>query len=279
METKANYVLAGLFIVISIIGAIIYSVFNSSWLNTNSVYPLDIYIKSSISGLNVGSQVLFNGIVIGKVNELSFNVNDLNSVVAHCSVEDSAPIRPSTIAELSYVGITGTVSINLRGGDIRDPLLFALAQNIQPYKTPMLYAQDAGINKLMSLSGTTLEQVNVTLKHIDKLLAEFHAPLNKSLNNIAKFSETLNKKSKAFDDLTNQSKITLNSIQKAANSINNMFSNSSSRGFRSLEQKLTNSAKTIDKIEQDAHSLSKNPQRIIWGNGRGDNVPIFGAGS
>ncbi|GEM_PF-4005752 len=279
METKANYILAGLFIVISLIVAIIYSALNSSWLNTDSVYPLDIYIKNSISGLNVGSQVLFNGIVIGRVDELSFDANDLNSVIAHCSVEKSAPIRPSTIAELSYIGITGTASINLRGGDIRDPLLFILAQNTQPYKTPMLYAQDAGINKLMSLSGTTLKQVNVTLKHIDKLLAEFRAPLNKSLNNIADFSETLKNKGKDFDDLTAQSKTTLSSIQKAANSINNMFSNSTSLGFKSLEQKLTNSVKTIDKIEQDAHNLSKNPQRIIWGKSRGDNVPIFGAGN
>lgn len=278
METRANYVLAGLFIILSLAVALFYSVLNSSWFNDNKKYPLDIYMKSSISGLNVGSQVLFNGIAVGEVTQLDFDPQDLNVVIAHCIIEEIAPIRPSTIAELSYVGITGTAYINLHGGDIKDPLLFVLAENTKPYKIPKLYAQETGINKLMSLSGDTLQEVNNTLQHIDTLLAEFREPLTRSLNNIAVFSESLKNKSKDFENITEQSKTTLYSIQKAANTINNMFSTSTKIGLKSLQDKITESTKSIDRIEESAHSLSKNPQRIIWGQGRGDDVPIFGEG-
>lgn len=279
METKANYILAGLFIVLSIIVAIFYSMLNTSWFNSQKEHSLDIYIKSSISGLNVGSQVLFNGIVVGKVVQLSFDEVDLNTVIAHCIINDNAPIRPSTIAELGYVGITGTAYINLHGGEAKEPLLFALAEKTQPYNIPKLYARNAGINKLMSLSSNTLEQVDVTLQHIDKLLVEFREPLKQSLNNIAIFSESLRKKRKDFENIADQSKATLYSMQKAANTINNMFSTSTKIGLKSLQDKLTESTKTFDRIEESAHNLSKNPQRVIWGHGRGDDVPIFGTGN
>lgn len=76
--------------------------------------------QGSVSGLDRGSKVAFNGVPIGKVKEIGFTPQDLSRirVVLQISTPDEVlPILDDTRVSLKYVSIiTGTLYVELKGG-------------------------------------------------------------------------------------------------------------------------------------------------------------------
>jgi phospholipid/cholesterol/gamma-HCH transport system substrate-binding protein len=91
METRANYVVIGLFTLAVIVGAFgfIY------WFNTiggaGERANYRIVFDGSVSGLRTGASVLFNGIRVGEVTELRLDPAQPRAVVAVVSLEKCAP--------------------------------------------------------------------------------------------------------------------------------------------------------------------------------------------
>ena len=100
METRANYVVIGLFTLAVIVGAFgfIY------WFNTiggageRAAYR--IVFDGSVSGLRTGASVLFNGIRVGEVTELKLDPAQPRAVVAMVSLEKSVSVRSDTAVSL-----------------------------------------------------------------------------------------------------------------------------------------------------------------------------------
>src|SRR3981081_585122 len=113
METRANYVLIGLFTLAVILGGfgVVY------WCNQiGARAPYRIVFEGSVSGLRTGASVLFNGIRVGEVTALKLDPAAPRAVVAMVAVEKSVAVRSDTAVSLEYQGVTGTGSIALRGG-------------------------------------------------------------------------------------------------------------------------------------------------------------------
>ena len=123
METRANYVLMGLFTLAVIVGGFGFVY----WFNTiggvgdRAVYR--IVFEGSVSGLRTGASVLFNGIRVGEVTELKLDPTAPRAVVAMVSLEKAVAVRADTAVSLEYQGVTGTASIALRGGSTDAPAL------------------------------------------------------------------------------------------------------------------------------------------------------------
>ncbi len=76
----------------------------------------------SVSGLNKGSTVEFQGVPVGSVEDI--RVTEANTVRVKISVRpDVATIRKGVRAQLSSRGIAGIAFIQLSGGEEGDPLL------------------------------------------------------------------------------------------------------------------------------------------------------------
>src|SRR5262249_51769760 len=116
METRANYVLIGLFTLAVIAGAFGFVY----WVNTiggaGGRQTSRIVSDGSVSGLRTGASVLFNGIRVGEVTELRLDPARPRAVVATVSLEKSVAVRADTAVSLEYQGVTGTASIALRRG-------------------------------------------------------------------------------------------------------------------------------------------------------------------
>src|ERR1700704_2873663 len=135
METRANYVLMGLFTLAVIVGGFGFVY----WFNTiggvgdRAVYR--IVFEGSVSGLRTGASVLFNGIRVGEVTELKLDPTAPRAVVAMVAIDKSVAVRADTWVSLEYQGVTGTASIALKGG----------SQSAQPPpRTPPPLRADAG---------------------------------------------------------------------------------------------------------------------------------------
>src|SRR5258708_30215502 len=114
METRANYVLMGLFTLAVILGGFGFVY----WFNTiggagdRAVYR--IVFEGSVSGLRTGASVLFNGIRVGELTELRLDPAAPRSVVATVTIEKTVAVRADTPVNLQYQGRTRTASIALR---------------------------------------------------------------------------------------------------------------------------------------------------------------------
>ena len=76
MQKKNSYKAAGLFVLIGLIslGAVVFH-FVSKKFSLNSDELVVMYFEESISGLSVGSSVVFKGVEVGKVAKIKLLAN------------------------------------------------------------------------------------------------------------------------------------------------------------------------------------------------------------
>jgi len=91
METRAPYALIGLF-VLAAVGAVfgfVYWMHNTGGLGERAVYR--VRFEHSVSGVLVGSAVMFNGIRVGEVTDLKIGMDNPQQVTATISVSPATP--------------------------------------------------------------------------------------------------------------------------------------------------------------------------------------------
>ena len=106
METKANYVRVGLFTMLVIalsFGFVYWAIFATSG---SERVRLLVRIEGSVTGLQQGSQVLFNGLPVGSVKALRLDSNNPEVVIATTEVDPDLPIKASTQANIGFQGLT-----------------------------------------------------------------------------------------------------------------------------------------------------------------------------
>ena len=115
METKANYVLVGIFTLVAIVAAFAFVYWTATIGDRGETAPLRIRILGSAAGLTRGSEVLFNGVKVGTVQRVYIDVNDPSIAIADTEVDRLTPITKSTKADIGIAGLTGQAKIELQG--------------------------------------------------------------------------------------------------------------------------------------------------------------------
>ena len=106
METRARYASIGLFM-LAVIGAsfaFVYWLENKGGFGEREAYR--VQFESSVSGLLIGSAVLFNGIRVGEVTGISLNPEEPQQVIATISVLKDTPIREDTRVNVAWANQT-----------------------------------------------------------------------------------------------------------------------------------------------------------------------------
>jgi phospholipid/cholesterol/gamma-HCH transport system substrate-binding protein len=148
-----------------------------------------VTFKSPVSGLLVGSGVLFNGIRVGEVTELALSAADPTQVQATIAVDPATPVRADTKVGIDFQGLTGAPVILLSGGSAAAPALAAGGDAM-----PTLAAEpDAG----QSLTQTA----RATLQRFDGILAENAEAVRATMANLKTFSDALARNSDRVDNV------------------------------------------------------------------------------
>ena len=74
------------------------------------------YVNQPVSGLQVGSSVKYQGIQIGRVDDIRFDEDEPSRVIVVLSLKKGTPIKSDVEAQLAMVGITGMRQVELIGG-------------------------------------------------------------------------------------------------------------------------------------------------------------------
>src|SRR5262245_64808249 len=115
METRANYVVIGLFTLAVIAGGfgLVYCFSRPGDGGERAVYR--VVFDGAVSGLRTGGWVLFNGIKVGEVSDLKLNPENPRQVVATIVVDKAVPMRADTRVGLDFQGLTGIESLSVQG--------------------------------------------------------------------------------------------------------------------------------------------------------------------
>ena len=98
METKANYVAVGVFVLVCVLGLVVALL----WLGGAQYSEEYAYYQTSftgaVTGLGTGTPVRYNGITVGTVSKLNFDPDDPKKVIVIMQLEPSIPLGTDAIA-------------------------------------------------------------------------------------------------------------------------------------------------------------------------------------
>lgn len=181
MESKANYTIVGLIVLMLSAGLLSVSLWLSVGFHKKEYAYYTVYLHEAASGLSEKAPVKYNGVQVGFVNKIKLSKNDPRQVEIVLSIEKGTPITTSTTATLISQGITGVSYLGLSAAT--SDLTPIQKMPGEPY--PVIPAKPSLFNQLDTAIKEVSENVNKLTNQAQKVFSKENAEyLNKSLENI-----------------------------------------------------------------------------------------------
>jgi phospholipid/cholesterol/gamma-HCH transport system substrate-binding protein len=276
METRANYILIGLFTLATVLGAFGFVYWFHHVGGTGERMTYRVIFQGPIGGLRSGASVTFNGIRVGEVTELSLDPKDPKNSLATISIDATTPVRADTEVALDSQGLTGIAVLALRGGSASAGPLTAKSEDI-----PLLSAGSSASQDMMAAARDVARRIDAvlienqqtlknSLKNIEtftEMLAKNSDSLSKSVKNIETFTDALAKNSEKVDRIL----VSVDSLLAEKGDVPEAV-----RAFRTLADNLdkkldglvVDGRRTLNTIDRAVRNFDANPSRIIFGGGR-----------
>lgn len=160
MERDANYTAVGAFVLLVVVMAGMFIYWYSEGLDRHSYVPFEIYFTGSVTGLSEGGSVRYLGVDVGRVRRIRLDRRSAERVQVIADIDESAPIDRNTTAQLSLMGVTGLLYIDLKqrmeGKDIMPPV----ASEKYPVINTVRSDFDTFLSSLPEIAGSAAELLN-----------------------------------------------------------------------------------------------------------------------
>ena len=250
-----NYALVGAFVLI--LGAVLIA--GVLWLASGGSLQkkYDLYlaiVDESVAGLNLNAPVKYNGVDVGKVQEIRLDPVNPERVNLLFAIERGTPIKEDTVAVLKIQGLTGIAYVELSGGARDAPLLRATAGS----NYPVIRTKPSLSARLENVLTTVLAKLDSTSNNLNALLSdENRAAFTSALADIATVAHTIAARKDALDA----------GIANAA------------RTFENASRATAQAGPVIDRIGRSAEAVEKMGNEVARTSaGAGKTVDSVGAG-
>ncbi len=259
METRANYIAIGLFM-ISVIACGFFFIY---WLARTTDGPVtrDIVVvfPSPVNGLVKGSQVLFNGIRVGEVTTLELVDDHPEQVKALVSVDATKPFKKDTRVEVGYQGLTGVAFVQFIGGTLDAGTLFDVER-------PEVVASQSDFQNLIEGAKSVLKTANAALTDIRDLVKKNGPSVDNTIANVQQFSQSLadnaegvdtflsdvSEAAKSFNDLSKRAQALAERADKLLAAVDTDAVKGTVEDVRTFAGSLADAAKSVDGVIADA---------------------------
>lgn len=269
METRANYILAGLFTLAVIAGAFGFVYWFAAPASGPERKRYEVVFEGAVSGLRPGAWVLFNGLRVGEVAAMKIDPESPRQVIVTMFVDKTVPLRKDTAVSLEYQGLTGFGSIALRGGSPTAP----------PLDPPLLRA-DLGATQDLSSAARSM------LRRLDAVVADNENSLRTSLKHMETFTATLAGNAERVDRILASVETVVGGAEQkledmagAARSVRSVadtldknvsevavgLTKFSQTGLREWERLAVDGRRAIATLEQAVKNIDQNPSRLLFG--------------
>ena len=251
METRANYLLVGSFVLLIVAGMVVFILWLAKFQFDQQFTRYDIDFPGSVSGLKTGATVELNGIPVGEVIGIAIDPRNVEQVKVTIEVPSQTPIREDTVASMQLQGITGGVSIQLSGG----------TQDAPPLR-PKPGEKKAVIASQASALEQFLEGAPELLTGLQTLVARAAALLNtdnqqafaRTLANAAAVTGALAERTDDIELLLRETSTTMTNLRQASQTMV-ALSERADATLASVGGAADSVTRTVDAHEPDAAAL------------------------
>jgi len=247
VESKVNYTVVGLFVILLTAALIVGSLWLSAGEDSKSYTLYQTFMNESVSGLNVQAPVKYNGVTVGSVKDVELVPHNLQQVSLILSIRSDVPVTESAIASLKAQGITGLMYVNLR----------ALEEKSTPLKKkpgqqyPVIKSEPSLFVQLDQVLRNVTKDVKSVADSITKVFSEKNQQaLSRTFQHIDKFTQLLSNNSEALDKSIKAMEGVLMNAEKASKDLPQLMDNISESTV-ALKSTLIQSESTFQSINQN----------------------------
>ena len=165
MENKANYALIGVFVLLAFLGFIAFIAYISGKQFDEEYNEYVVVYTTPPRGITVGSEVHYNGIIMGEVTKTELDKTNPKIVLVHIRVQADTPVLKQSFAQSEPLGLTGLSYIQLFAGPSIEPL-----EPSGPKDKPRIEGKGSQLDSLLGGGESVIENVNMALVSASNVL-------------------------------------------------------------------------------------------------------------
>ncbi len=167
MENRSNQVIVGSVALTMMVGILVMILWLARY-SGGERKEYDILFATSVTGLAVGSPVQFNGVTVGKINEIRLMPDRPENVRIRIAINDEVPVLKGTTAGIEGVGFTGVSQIQLEGAMHGGAALTTPG----PWGVPLIPPRRGGFNDLLATAPMVLSNVSRLTERLNDVLKD-----------------------------------------------------------------------------------------------------------
>ncbi|WP_193182100.1 MlaD family protein [Nisaea sediminum] len=216
METRASYVIVGLFVFAMFASAMGFVIWLGKVELDREVALYDVAFEQQVTGLSVGSPVRYRGIPVGQVLTIGINPDNVEIIDVRIEIDSKVPIKSDVYAVLESQGLTGVGYIQLAGGSNDAPPLTARPGD----EVPVLPSRNSVLQDVAAAAPEIAAQLVVLVNRANQILSpENQAALRGTLENLERFSGVLASRSGAMEAIIDDLQVTMATMDETVRDI------------------------------------------------------------
>ena len=283
METKANYVAVGAFVLACVIGLVVTILWLAGTQYSQEYAYYQSYFKGPVTGLAKGTSTRYNGIEVGRITDLAFDPNDPQRVIVNMQVQPNLNIRENSVASIESQGFTGVTFVEIAGGTAKSPLLeahgdqrypvirtkpstFAQLQQSAPEVVAKLNVAASRINDLLKDENrSAIAHVLANLDETTQILARRSADIDATIANANKSMANLSEASNSLRPALDRVDLTIQKYGKVADDADAFING---EGLAQLSDLIGETRRLVANLSQLSDQLNRTPTKLLFGDRR-----------
>ncbi|HEY4939946.1 MAG TPA: MlaD family protein [Rhizomicrobium sp.] len=290
METKANYIAVGAFVLVCMLALVVTVLWLAGVQYSQEYVYYQTTFTGSVTGLGKGTTVRYNGIEVGRVQDLGFAPDDPGSVIATLEVRPDLNIHDDAIASIASQGLTGGSYVEIDGGKKKDKESLLPHTSSHPYPSiksqPSTLAQLAEtLPKIADKLNLVADKVNLLLNdqnrkaigdilaNLDTVTSTFAArrgEIDSTLRNSAEATHNLAIATRDLHPTFMAANITLKKLDKLSTDADAVVTGD---GIAQLSSLIAEGRRLVGSLTKLSDELNREPTRVIFGDRRKGYTP------
>lgn len=252
METRANYAAVGAFVLAMVLlafGTVV-------WLAGGEINAAQahyrIYFSGSVSGLREGAAVEYNGVPVGKVEEIRIDPDNVALVSTTVTTDPELVIKRDAVATLQSNLLSGVSFVQISGGTRDAPPLKAEGNE----RYPVIRSAPSTLASVAASGPELVNKLNATVDRFSMILDEKNRQsLSESLENLRVFTAGLAARNNDIAELAGNANSATAAASKLLVGIERSYAGPDGIGTR-----LTGAISDFDKVAKNLADTNKQLQ-------------------